>query len=1273
MPGPTRKALRSCPSSCAGPNTDARNEIWNRSNADDISFGELQKFWSQLSSAARRELLQIDKHTLFEKVRKNLYCSRCHGLLVERFSQIVIYGKFLQAGSQVRGCDVSQLGYKKLPTGNEIGASSVTIDDTNDPCVHPWGGLAVTRDSLLTVMDCFLDGMPLEALQKVFENARGRERERELLYPEACGGCGRGWISLSGGNGKAHGMKETCALHNARFSCETLVDFWSALGEETRYHLLRMKEEDFIEELRIRFDSKRFCRECRRNVLREFREMKELKRNHKEPKCTRWFCAPDTVFRYEVSDSSVQVDWKDCFPGEVNLYRHFEWAMGSAEGMSDIFGFEDSGLSESAVKGGLDLGNIADCFVTVRAWRLDGRCNELCAKAHALKGRLCVHRRLFVGDGYVSISKGESIQQFFEQAEETEEEEDDDSVNKDGSETGGEGSRPQKHAKSPELARDFLLDAATVIFKEQVEMAFREGAARQNAHSIFICLALSLLEERVRIACKEITTLEKQNKLLEEEEAEKCKEEERRERKKLKEREKKLRRKEKLKRKDCYKDGEKSTGNFMSDDLSGGEEDKSFSNNLKTNHGNDDILSVRSSSMDMTEVQPSADGFESDDGAREAICRTSFEMDNEVTLSVRDGNGAFTMEQSKSTKRRLQKQLQNSDAASRYSRRVAVPFETSHRVHLRVAPAPEQKVHKSHVQMRSEGSKHNGTGTSKQSQGWNQSANYLKNRMNLQHCTCRSPQSCFQLKGGRQSSGIMETKVPGKKSSVDDGAKTLLTFPNSHLEISKDEKRAGLDTAEIVQKDCQSVPNGGSSSRPRVSTVCADGCTGKKSHCSIHAVVTGTEAFTDCSTSVKWMSAQNAVDQKISRHRANIVGSLEDSLNSNTETGYIPKTQFSTSSKAADFRKQPLANKSLQFDVLCDAGFPPTEVSNVALGSSRLSQNGCTVTRECPSDNLEVDMHTDHIMQSISQLQGTFVQKSTTMSLSAAVEIPETVLHPSSGQDINNHAHVPVSIQAGTVLSSKSSCSLVELLAPQGEMHRLLPMSSVVSSLTPSVPPQEGCAYYLLQGPWTPHRRNGGLPVLQGNRHFIPGPTGIEFQMYPVPPLVYPAAVSSQNFIHPFNSGSTSVSCGLNTLPLKDPPVHPKPGRQCNPIETVPAYYRSIHQPLNGRSLACEQFSSVPSESQELPASRTADSLESVLSLDGSGFSLFHFGGPACTTKWEPKTLVTTVVDEPADRNIVDLSNCKFSVEHPIDNTKTKGAGEYSLFAAAPQKGFGFF
>jgi hypothetical protein len=40
-------------------------------------------------------------------------------------------------------------------------------------------------------------------------------------------------------------------------------------------------------------------------------------------------------------------------------------------------------------------------------------------------------------------------------------------MDRDGSDLDG-GFHPQKHAKSPELAREFLLDAAAIIFKEQV-------------------------------------------------------------------------------------------------------------------------------------------------------------------------------------------------------------------------------------------------------------------------------------------------------------------------------------------------------------------------------------------------------------------------------------------------------------------------------------------------------------------------------------------------------------------------------------------------------------------------------------------------------------------------------------------------------------------------------------------------------------------------------------------------------------------------------------
>ncbi|KAJ1432854.1 hypothetical protein SESBI_06394 [Sesbania bispinosa] len=274
----------------------------------------------------------------------------------------------------------------------------------------------------------------------------------------------------------------------------------------------------------------------------------------REPRCTSWFCVADTAFQYEVSDDSIQADWRQTFADTVGAYHHFEWAVGTTEGKSDILEFENVGMNGCVQVSGLDLGGLSACFITLRAWKLDGRCTELSVKAHALKGQQCVHCRLIVGDGYVTISKGESIRRFFEHAEEAEEEEDDDLMDKDGNELDGECSRPQKHAKSPELAREFLLDAATVIFKEQVEKAFREGTARQNAHSIFVCLALKLLEERVHVACKEIITLEKQMKLLEEEEKEKREEEERKERKRTKEREKKLRRKERLKGKEKNKE-----------------------------------------------------------------------------------------------------------------------------------------------------------------------------------------------------------------------------------------------------------------------------------------------------------------------------------------------------------------------------------------------------------------------------------------------------------------------------------------------------------------------------------------------------------------------------------------------------------------------------------------------------------------------------------------------------------------------------------------------
>lgn len=125
----------------------------------------------------------------------------------------------------------------------------------------------------------------------------------------------------------------------------------------------------------------------------------------------------------QVSHDTVQADWHQTFKDNVAKFHYFEWAVGTGEGKSDILEFENVGSTGRVQVDGLDLGGLNACYITLRAWKIDGRCTELCVKAHALKGQQCVHCRLVVGDGFVTISRGESIRRFFEHAEEAEEEE----------------------------------------------------------------------------------------------------------------------------------------------------------------------------------------------------------------------------------------------------------------------------------------------------------------------------------------------------------------------------------------------------------------------------------------------------------------------------------------------------------------------------------------------------------------------------------------------------------------------------------------------------------------------------------------------------------------------------------------------------------------------------------------------------------------------------------------------------------------------------------
>lgn len=630
--------------------------IWSR-RRDEITFDRLQKFWNDLPLQARQELLKLDKQTLIEQARKNFYCSRCNGLLLENF-------KSLQQ-------EVSDIDC--LSAVSDSRSRHREQDYSQDPSIHPWGGLATTKDGVLTLIGCFVKAKSLRVLQNVFDNARSREREREMLYPDACGGGGRGWISQGMASySRGYGTRETCALHTAHLSCNTLVNFWSALCEQTRSSLLRMKEEDFIERLIYRFDSKRFCRDCRKNVIREFKELKELKRIRREPRCTSWFCIADTAFQCEVFEDAIIVDWHQSLSETNGSYHHFEWAIGTDEGQSDVFGFEDVGMKTQVHRNGIDLDQFEDYFVTLRAWKLDGRYTELCVKAHALKGQSCVHHRLVVGDGFVTVTKGESIRSLFEHAEEAEEEDEDEAMDRDEHDLDGDGSHPQKHAKSPELAREFLLDAAAVIFKEQVEKAFREGAAQQNAQSVFVSLALKLLEERVHVACKDIITLEKQNKLLEEEEKEKREEQERRMRRRTKEREKKQRRKERLKEKERDKEIKlvefKSSDNISSSTLSNSS--TCTTDEFGNTFGSRDSASEEENNSMVVDMF-TADTCTDQSSCREIIGENIVDCCSMVTKrpSV-NSSESFTSEHSKSSRRnlRLRKEVPQDNSSCRDDR-----------------------------------------------------------------------------------------------------------------------------------------------------------------------------------------------------------------------------------------------------------------------------------------------------------------------------------------------------------------------------------------------------------------------------------------------------------------------------------------------------------------------------------------------------------------------------------------------------------------------------
>lgn len=125
------------------------------------------QFWSELSTQARKDLLKVDKQSIFEQARKNMYCSGCYGLLFGCYMQIVMHGKSLEPD------EANEILYGKRRRGKNNKNDCVSNyasgynDDINDPVTHPWGGLTPAKDGSLTVLSSYIDSKSLDELQNV--------------------------------------------------------------------------------------------------------------------------------------------------------------------------------------------------------------------------------------------------------------------------------------------------------------------------------------------------------------------------------------------------------------------------------------------------------------------------------------------------------------------------------------------------------------------------------------------------------------------------------------------------------------------------------------------------------------------------------------------------------------------------------------------------------------------------------------------------------------------------------------------------------------------------------------------------------------------------------------------------------------------------------------------------------------------------------------------------------------------------------------------------
>lgn len=790
-------------------------------------------------------------------------------------------------------------------------------------------------------------------------------------------------------------------------------------------------------------------------------------------------------------------------------------------------------------------------------------------------------------------------------------------------------------------------------------------------------------------------------------------------------------------------------------------------------NNSEDSMSARPSSPDMVEARPSADGFDSENGGSSQHETFAPAQVTDEALGLRDGNGAFIVERSKSAKRRSQGRKGSTDNSNGSFRRGSVEaensaFGTSRRI--TIAQCSEARgVSSSQGQQKNGVHRIEAEGITKRVDGWSGSPSYNSNNRHeiLQSCACGSSHASTRSKIGHRGpgrTGIRESNAgnrAGERTGVG-GLSTKSPHQVGNLKLAESQgrsvtaitlerrdQRVGSNTERPIKpshskSSSLDLGSGTSSGYHGASRSSPNGSVGHGSIENAFSVPIAVKSmWTPRATSAS--GGSNGIAVKVlalgSRSLDSEHGKSDSVRNAQARPGspWIPASK-PTSPEAVSTTTEEVPGSTKEEPIVSESPSVSDEVEIFGvLDSNALVSPRPMITTDGgqrESISAEIDLKVE-ISSPIITAPDSSSKNLSTPGVSAqdyTVSEDRTSSEPrpgASGEGQESpHAPVPVVIQGPPAVNMlpvvdmtsqvhHSAPPTVTLPGPSLHLHAnghqqvnfpkgsfLRPPSNGIYAFTAELMPSQAPLQHSIQppnmspssmnmhhprpfgfypvGPWTARGRTGVLPLPQAGGYPVSGPGGLSMGVLPSMSLAVPGSVS------PGGLGPghlPAIPDGLNTLQLGEHPqsvTHQvflsrfgaSPGRgsharvmverglEGTTVSADAGHFTESQMPL-GQALS--------NGSLPLPGVKERRHTDSPTSAD---FSFFHSKWPISGGANENDASLK--VSDSESNSLGKLPTSASERTQCIGGSDgvtkpTSSAGEYSLFASAPSKGFGFF